>query len=402
MKLLRENKNLKGIIVLLRLDLNVPVAKGRVVNDFRIRRILPTVNFLKKVGARIVVMSHIETAEADGGQTLAPVATYMKTLGVSSTFVTNYRTARATIDAMKEGDLVMLENLRENEGEKKNDPAFARELASLGDIYVNDAFAVSHRAHASVSAITACLPSYAGLLFEQEVVALSSAFHPDPLKERPFLFVLGGAKFETKLPLIERFMALADSVFVGGALANDFFKEKGLEIGTSKVSSGAVSADGTLDAPGFNLKRFVDNSKLLLPSDVITKNLQDADSAAKSSPLIKPLSAVVTGEAILDAGPETVRLLGEQIAAAKYILWNGPLGAYEKGFKEPTLALARMVAAATGRGARTIVGGGDTLATIAELGIEEKFTFVSTGGGAMLDFLATGTLPGIEALEKSS
>jgi phosphoglycerate kinase len=219
---------------------------------------------------------------------------------------------------------------------------------------------------------------------------LSSAFHPDAVTGRPFLFILCGAKFDTKLPLIEKFMNLADTVFVGGALANNFFKESGLEVGKSLVSP-----------ENFNLSRFANSPKLMLPGDVIVggpSSAQGSLSLAKS--LVKKANEVTSEEVIYDAGPETLRLLGEKIAAAKYILWNGPLGLYEKGFKQPTLALAQKISEATGRGAKTIVGGGDTLATIAELGIESKFTFISTGGGAMLDFLANETLPGIEALEK--
>lgn len=381
MKSIVEVQNLKGVKVLVRLDLNVPVAKGRVVDDFRIRRAMPTLAFLKKVGAKTIVMSHIETLPEDGGPTLRPVADYVKTLGMSCDFIENYRNAMAKIDGMTDGCVVMLENLRVNEGEKRNDRKFAQELASLADIYVNDAFSVSHREHASVVAITEFIPSYAGLLMAEEVKHLSSAFHLDVATERPFLFIIGGAKFETKIPLIEKFMKLADTVFVGGALANNFFKEKGVEIGTSLVSP-----------EQYNLERFFNDPKLMLPADAMTTD-------ETGNKIIKAIGDIASGDSILDAGPETVRTLGERISAAKYILWNGPLGAYERGHKEPTLALARMIAAATARGTKTIVGGGDTLAAIAELGLESKFTFVSTGGGAMLDFLASETLPGIQALK---
>ncbi|MDB5259157.1 MAG: pgk, phosphoglycerate kinase, phosphoglycerate kinase [Candidatus Taylorbacteria bacterium] len=395
MKFLREIKpaDLKGVKALIRLDFNVPVAKGRVVDDFRIRMAIPTINLLKSAGARTIIIAHIETIEADGGPTLAPVADRLKMLGIACTFVKNYRNAQAEIAAMPEGGVILLENLRMNEGEKKNDRAFAKELASLGDIYINDAFSVSHREHASVSAVTEFIPSYCGPLLEQEIVNLSSAFHPDQATGRPFLFILGGAKFDTKLPLIEKFMNLADTVFVGGALANDFFKEKGYEVGKSVVSS-----------QDFNLSRFTQGAlapKLMLPSDVIVGPVAAAQGAldlAKAT--VKQVDAVSPDDVIYDVGPETLRALGEKIAQAKYVLWNGPIGFYERGFKQPTLALAQKIAEATSRGTKTIVGGGDTLATIAELGIESKFTFISTGGGAMLDFLANETLPGIKALER--
>jgi 3-phosphoglycerate kinase len=366
MKYLRELKKLDGVKVLMRVDFNVPIKNDVVTEDFRMRKILPTVAYLREQKAKIILMSHIEAAGKNKAEkpSLAPVAEHLKKLGVDCVFVKNYKNALGEIEKLPEGGVVLLENLRMNDGETKNDKAFAKELASLGDIYVNEAFAVSHRAHASTAAVTEFLPSYAGLLFEQEMKHLSSAFHPD----HPFLFILGGAKVETKLPLIEKFILTADKVFVGGALANNFFKEQGKDIGTSLVSP-----------DNYNLNRFINNPKLLLPIDNVLKDT-----------------------AIFDAGPETVKMLQKEISAAKYILWNGPLGAFELGYKEPTLSVARMVAEATQNGTKTIIGGGDTLAAIGELKIEDQYTFVSTGGGAMLDYLANGTLPAIEALEKSN
>jgi phosphoglycerate kinase len=348
-----------------RLDLNVPIIDGKVKDDFRIKKSIPTLRFLLERGAKVVLMSHIEAVGEHKAEkpSLAPVATHLAELGLQCTFVSNYSRARAEIEKLAPGHLLLLENLRMHEGEVKNDSQFAKELASLGDIYVNEAFSVSHRDHASVSAITKFIPSYAGLHFEDEIQHLSSAFTP----EHPFLFILAGAKFETKLPLIEKFMGIADRVFIGGALAHNFFLEQGKDIGKSLVSE-----------EHFNLKPLLDNPKLLLPVDNVEKD-----------------------SILYDVGPETMKLLKEEIAKARYILWNGPLGAYEVGYKEPTLELARAIAEATTEGARTIIGGGDTLATIAELGNESAFTFVSTGGGAMLEYLAKGTLPGIEALESS-
>jgi 3-phosphoglycerate kinase len=221
---------------------------------------------------------------------------------------------------------------------------------------------VSHRDHASVSAITEFIPSYAGYQFEEEIKHLSTAFNP----EHPFLFILGGAKFETKLPLLEKFINSADKIFVGGALANNFFKEMGQDIGDSLVSP-----------ENYDLQRFLNTKKIILPIDSLIKDKK-----------------------IMDASTKTVELLRQEIDKAKYILWNGPLGAYESGYRASTLQLAEILADATSKGVKTIVGGGDTLATIAELKLENGFTFVSTGGGAMLDYLAKGTLPGIEALER--
>jgi phosphoglycerate kinase len=292
------------------------------------------------------------------------------------------------VGTLHDGDVILLENVRINEGEKKNDPAFAKALASLADIFVNEAFPVSHRAHASVVAITEFLPSYAGFVFEEEVAHLRAAFHP----KHPFIFILGGAKFETKVPLIEKFMETADTVFVGGALANNFFKERGLNVGSSLVSP-----------EDFNLKRYFNNPKLIVPVDVI---VTDSSGIIKN----KKVNEIADGDTILDAGNKTVSNLKDLIASKPaQILWNGPLGAYEKGFKEPTITIAKAIAESSVKdGVNSIVGGADTLATIAEIKestgkiIESDFSFVSTGGGAMLDFLAHETLPGIDALEKSA
>lgn len=354
MKNIKDIANLDGVRVLVRLDLNVPIQNGVIMEDFRIRKSLPLIKYLSEKNAKLILISHIETVD---NPTLEPIANYFKKIGIDCFFEKNYK--KVINNTSK---IILLENLREYEGEKKNDKKFAKELASLADIYINEAFAVSHREHASVCAITEFIPSYAGLQFEEEIKHLSTAFKPD----RPFLFILGGAKFETKLPLIEKFVTIADKIFVGGALANNFFKEQGKDIGTSLVSP-----------ENYNLNRFLNTNKILLPVDNIMK-----------------------GTASMDAGMKTIEMLDDEIKKSKYILWNGPLGAYETGYRASTLQLAQLLADATKKGIKTIVGGGDTLATIAELKLENSFTFVSTGGGAMLDYLVKGTLPGIEALER--
>lgn len=357
MKNIREVQNLTDVRVLVRLDLNVPVdERGNIVDDFRIRKALPLINYLKDKGAVLILMSHIETKDKP---TLAPVAKYLKDIGIDCHFEKNYKKVLTS-----KSKIILLENLREHEGEKANDKAFAKELASLADIYVNEGFSVSHRGHASVCAVTEFIPSYAGFQFEEEIKNLSLVFTPS----HPFLFIIGGAKFDTKIPLVERFIDIADRIFIGGALANDFFLEQGKDIGTSLVSEKRV-----------DLKKYINNPKIILPKDHIMKD-----------------------RSIMDSGMQTIESLRVEIDKAKFILWNGPLGAYESGYKSGTLQLAEMLAEATNKGTKTIVGGGDTLATIAELKLENSFTFVSTGGGAMLDFLAKGTLPGIQALEKST
>jgi len=372
MKTIKDIEVLEGVRVLVRVDFNVPIKNGVIVDDFRIRSAFPTIDFLREKGAKVILIGHLEANEPSEN-TFKPVADHMNKLGKQVTFVANLRNANAVIDnEMKNGDCILLENLRHDEGEKKNDPAFAKALASLADIYVNDAFSVSHRVHASVVGVPSLMQSYAGFQLEKEVSNLSKAFSP----AHPFLFILGGAKFDTKLPLLEKFMKSADNVFVGGALATDIFKTKGYEVGVSLVSKG-----------DFDLSSYAQNPKLLLPVDIITQNNE-----------IRPAESLLATDNSMDCGPKTLELLAEKVKEAKFILWNGPLGIYEKGYKTSTLTLAKMIADGSGN-ITSLVGGGDTLAAIAENNDEDKFTFVSTAGGAMLDFLANGTLPGIEALE---
>ncbi len=372
MKTIKDIEVLEGVKVLVRVDFNVPIKNGVVVEDFRIRSAFPTIEFLQKGGAKVILIGHLEANEASDN-TFKPVAEHINSkLGKKIGFVANLRNANQHIENdLKNGDCVLLENLRFDEGEKKNDPKFAQALASLADIYVNDAFSVSHRSHASVVGVPALLPSYAGFQLEREVSNLSKAFSPS----HPFLFILGGAKFDTKLPLLEKFMKTADSVFVGGALATDFFKQKGYETGVSLVSKG-----------DFDLSKYANESKLMLPVDILTQ-----EGVEKSANGLAP------SDNSMDCGSKTIALLQEKVRDAKFILWNGPLGIYEKGYKKGTLALAKMIADKFGS-VESLVGGGDTVAAIAENNDDDKFTFVSTAGGAMLDFLANGTLPGIEAL----
>ncbi|KKR45205.1 MAG: Phosphoglycerate kinase [Parcubacteria group bacterium GW2011_GWA1_40_21] len=373
-KTIKDIENLRGKRVLLRLDLNVPIIDGVLLDDFRIKKSMSTLNFLRENGAKTIVISHIESVET---KSLKAVYEYLSKF-FNILFLKDYfgEETKKAIDGMNEGDFILLENLRIYEGEEKSSEHFARQLASLGEIYVNEAFSVSHRQHASIVGVPKFLPSYAGILFEEEVANLSKAFNP----EHPFLFILGGAKFETKMPLIEKFLKLADFVFVGGALANDFFKEKGYETGLSVLS-----------AKKFNLGKMLDSDKLLLPADVVVKNNQGV--------FIKRPSQVLKEDKILDDGPATISMLEKKLLSSKFVLWNGPLGDYEKGFREGTVELARAIAKS---GAKSIIGGGDTLAVVSKMNLENKFSFISTGGGAMLDFLANETLPGIEALEQSS
>jgi phosphoglycerate kinase len=380
MKTLRDIQNLQGVKVLVRADFNVPIQNGVVADNYRIRMAMPTIDFLTSRGAKVILVSHIEANKSEtvpvNVNSLKPVAAEFAKLGRKIQFVENVKNTYQIIETtLKNGEVMLLENIRSFPGEEANDVGFAEELASLADIYVNEAFPVSHRSHASIVGVPKYLPSYAGLQFEQEVRHLSRSFNPP----HPFLFILGGAKFGTKLPLVERFIQLADTVFIGGALANDLLKEKQYEIGRSLISKG-----------DFDFKHIVSSEKLLLPIDITNDKRE-----------VKNVGTLTPEDVILDAGPRTLALLKEKIDAAKFILWNGPLGLYEQGYQEPTLGLAKLIGDATSRGAETVVGGGDTVAAIATLGMADKITFISTGGGAMLDFLAKGTLPGIEALESS-
>ncbi len=371
--------DVQALPVLVRLDFNVPVAEGRVVNDYRIKKSLPTIDFLRQRKAKVIILSHIEGAS----DTLRPVYEYLKRhLPISfcpDILAEGPLGGAAMIEKMKEGDVLLCENIRQYPGEKKNDPSFAKKLAALGTVYVNDAFSVAHRAHASVVGLAALLPGFLGLQFEKEIAALSSCFSP----AHPFLFILAGAKFETKLPLVQKFLTIADNIFIGGALANDIYKVRGLGVGISLVSD--MGGDDSLE-------KLATDKKITVPADVVVHSEQGTRTVLPDQ--------IGTDEAVVDAGPQTLEALRALTMSARHILWNGPLGAYERGFVEPTKALAKIVAEATGRGAKTIIGGGDTLAAAGNESAESLFTFVSTGGGAMLDFLAAGTLPGLEALKR--
>ena len=369
MRNVREIKDLNGKKVLLRVDFNVPFKDGKVEDDFRILKALPTIRFLQKQGAKIILISHL----GKGGETLRAVAeilnTHIKTMFVSEIIGEN---AKKVISEMKNGEVVLLENLRNDPGEKNNDEQFAKDLASLGEVYINDAFPVSHREDASIVLLPKLLPGCVGLQMEEEIKNLSHVLNP----EHPFLFILGGAKFSTKMPLIQKYLETADTVFVGGALASDFLKAKGYEVGRSLVGEDS-----------YGIEKFLKNEKLILPGDVL---VLEGDKLVN-----KKIEEVGKEDIILDIGSDTVKNLAPIIKKSKLILWNGPLGKYEAGGGGATKEILKLVANSK---AETIVGGGDTVALISEMKMEKKFTFVSTGGGATLDFLANGTLPGIKAL----
>ncbi|MCX6717005.1 MAG: phosphoglycerate kinase [Candidatus Taylorbacteria bacterium] len=377
MRTINEIPAFEGVRVLIRAELNVPIEDGKVRDAFRIEHLMPTLELLCSKGSKVIILSHIESGE----KTFLPVYEYMRSrMDRVIKFAKNITEAEVMIPNMENGECLLVENLRHDEGEEKNDPAFAARLARLGDIYINNAFSVSHRPHASIIGIPKYIPGYAGPLMEEEVKNLSTAFNP----EHTFLFVLGGSKFETKVPLIKKFLGSADKIFIGGALANDILKAKGVEVGLSVVSTKPETAK--------EIEEIMNNEKVVPMIDVTVESPEGKK--------VKKLGEIAKEDYIYDVGPETVKVLADLAMNAKFILWNGPLGNYEKGFVESTEELARAVAKATENGARSIIGGGDTIASIEKLGLNDKFSFVSTAGGAMLDFLANGTLPGIDALNK--
>lgn len=350
-KTIREAGALTGKRVFVAIDLNVPLHNGKIVDDYRIARSKRTLDFLKENRARTLLVSH----RTNKNESLSHVYEHLKKF-YSVAFAITLEEAKSALEQARNGTFVMLENIRQFSGEEENDEVFAKKLAELADVYVNEAFSASHRAHASIVGVPRFLQHYAGFLFEEEVQNLSKAFSP----AHPFLFILGGAKTETKLPILKKFLSIADTVFVGGVLANDIFKARGEPIGESRVSATAFP-DSLLH-----------NLRLRVPTDVVR-----------------------SGDRIVDAGSVALDDLRALVEKAKFVLWNGPLGEYEKGFDAGTIALAHALAESD---AETVIGGGDSLAIVSKLGLLERFSFASTGGGAMLQFLADGTLPGIEAL----
>lgn len=371
MKKLTNIGDVRGRYVVVRASLNLPLEDGVVRNEFRLLRALPTLRYLHEQGAKTIVLSHIGRAPEE---TLQPVFTALeKYLPVQWGGDHTSEEFAQRRELMGEGDILLAENLRQFPGETANDSDFVATLAALGEVYVNDAFAEAHRAHASTYGLTQVLPAFVGLTFQEEMEHLTAATTP----ERPALFLLGGAKFETKAPLIEKFMETYDHLFIGGALMNDVLKALGHEVGQSLVSD--VSLKG---------KSFLKSQKLILPVDVVV----DGPNGRMS----KRVDEVRPDETIYDCGPMTIDMIATYVEKAATVLWNGPFGAYELGYTQSTEITARHVAASD---AHSIIGGGDTVAAIEKLQLNDLFGFVSVGGGSMLTYLEKGTTDVIEALE---
>lgn len=383
---------LRGKRVLVRADFNVPLDEScEITDDMRIRAALPTIALIMERGGRPIILSHLGRPKGKPEQkySLHPVAKRIaKLTGKKVNFVesTDSDEAMGASRALGEGEILVLENTRFLGGEEKNDPRLARGLSELGDIFVNDAFGAAHRAHASTAGIAEHLkPAVCGLLMQKELDYLGNALETPA---HPFVAILGGAKISGKIDVIEQLLPKVDGLLVGGAMACTFFKAMGLQTGKSLVEADRVEmAKALIERGGF---------KLTLPHDCIVAPSIEAGGKAH----VVSRSAIPADEMMLDIGPATAESYARAIAAAKTIIWNGPMGVFETPpFDKGTLAIANSMAAATAQGATTIVGGGDSAAAVAAAGIEAKMSHVSTGGGASLEFLEGKKLPGVEALD---
>lgn len=382
-----EDIDVKGKKVLVRVDYNVPMNDGKVGDDTRIRAAQPTIDYLLQHGAAVILCSHLGRPKGgpDPKYSLKPVADYLSNMmGKPVAFADDCvgPTAEAAAKALKPGEVLLLENTRFHPEEEKNDMEFARKLASLADIYVNDAFGSAHRAHASTEGVAHFLPAVAGFLMEKEIRYLGQAID-DP--KRPLVAILGGAKVSDKIGVIRNLLTKADTILIGGGMANTFFKAQGLTTGDSLVE------DDALDTAKELLK--LGGTKLHLPVDMVLGDKYAADAQMK----VMPVGNVPAGWRILDIGSDTVAAYSKVIEGAGTIVWNGPMGVFEfPEFAKGTFDIAKAVADS---GAISIIGGGDSGAAIQESGLADKITWISTGGGASLEMLEGLELPGLAALQ---
>jgi phosphoglycerate kinase len=388
-KLSLKDLELSGKRVFMRVDFNVPLAHGKITDDTRIQAALPSIRYVLDKSGRLILASHLgrPKGKPDPKYSLKPVAARLgELLGKSVQFGPDCvgPEVERMVSNLKNGDVLLLENLRFHAEEEKNDPAFAKQLGKLCDVYINDAFGTAHRAHASTAGIVPCVKqAAAGFLMEKEIESLTHALTK---AERPYVAIVGGAKISDKIELIENFISIANTILIGGAMAYTFFRAKGIETGKSLVEADKIDLAKELLA-----KAAAQKVSIELPVDhVVAASLDSAEATVTSVQSTPP------DRMGLDIGPETVRRYSDIIRQAKTIVWNGPMGVFENPkFAQGTFAIARAVAEAN---AFSIIGGGDSAAAVAQSGMESKITHISTGGGASLEFLSGQKLPGVEVL----
>jgi phosphoglycerate kinase len=397
-KLTLRDLEVRGERVLVRVDFNVPTeerdGKIAITDDTRIRESLPTINYLRENGAKTILMAHFGRPKGKpvAKYSLRPVADYLHTLidhPVAFSHETVGKIPEEIIRDMKEGDVTLLENVRFQAGEEANNPAFAEALAKLGDVYVNDAFGAAHRAHASTAGITKFVKQSAmGFLMEKEIQYLS---HELAKPAKPFVVILGGSKVSDKIGVIKALMEKADTILIGGAMANTFWKAQGVPIGASRVEADKLDlARELLDLAKEKGVRF------LLPVDAIETQKVEASSPGRNTSRVSTAHGITEGWQAVDIGHATISLYEDEISKAKTILWNGPVGVFEiPAFASGTIAIAEALAQSK---ATTIIGGGDSVTAVKQAGLADKMTFISTGGGASLELLEGKELPGIAAL----
>jgi phosphoglycerate kinase len=397
-KLSLRDLDVRGKRALVRVDFNVPIetrgGKIRVTDDTRIRETLPTINYLREHGAKTILMSHFGRPKGKRVEkySLRPIGDYLHSV-IHHPVIFSHDTIgdvpKTIIDHMQTGDVALLENLRFQPGEEANDPEFAKALAELGDLYVNDAFGAAHRSHASTVGITKFVEKSAmGFLMEKELKFLKEGLEK-PAK--PFVVILGGAKVSDKIGVLKALMEKADTILIGGAMANTFLKAQGIPVGSSRVESDKVDlARELLDLANQRGVRF------LFPIDVVEADEIRPGANMRNTSRLSPQHGITDGWQAVDIGAATIALYQEEIAKAETILWNGPMGVFEiPEFAEGTIAIAEAMAQS---GATTIIGGGDSVTAVKQAGLADKMTFISTGGGASLELLEGKELPGVAAL----
>jgi phosphoglycerate kinase len=397
-KLSVRDLDVRGKRVLVRVDFNVPIetrgGKIRVTDDTRIRETLPTINYLREHGAKIILMSHFGRPKGKRVEkySLRPIGEYLHSL-IHHPVIFSHDTVGEVptkiVDHMESGDVALLENLRFQPGEEANDPEFAKALAELGDLYVNDAFGAAHRAHASTVGITKFVEKSAmGFLLEKELKFLKEGLEKPA---RPFVVILGGAKVSDKIGVLKALLEKADTILIGGAMANTFLKAQGIPIGASRVESDKV--DLARELLELAKQRGL---KFLVPIDVVEADEVRPGASMRNTSRLSPQHGITDGWHAVDIGAATIALYQEEIAKAETVLWNGPMGVFEiPEFSDGTIAIAEAMAQS---GATTIVGGGDSVTAVKQAGLADKMTFISTGGGASLELLEGKELPGVAAL----